>query len=237
MNDDIKVGGHISRQFDQELDEIRSRVLTMGGLVEAQLDKTLEALQEGDSESIVDVAQLDHKVNKLEMQIDEECTQILARRQPAAGDLRLILATTKSVRDLERIGDEAERVANMVRHALDNDASAKAFKGLLSLGEQVKSLLNATLNTYARMESRTAVQNIRLDQAIDEEYSRVVVRLVNYMKKDPNNISDALDVMWAARSLERIGDHCINICENVIYLVEGQDIRHIRVEDLPKELS
>ena len=237
MNDDIKVGGHISRQFDQELEEIRSRVLTMGGLVEAQLDKTLEALQDGDSDVIVDVAQLDQKVNKLEMQIDEECTQILARRQPAAGDLRLIIATTKSVRDLERIGDEAERVANMVRHALDNDASLKAFKGLLSLGEHVKVLLNSTLNTYARMESRSAVQNIRLDQAIDEEYSRVVVRLVNYMKKDPDNIADALDVMWAARSLERIGDHCINICENVIYLVEGQDVRHQKVEDLTEQLA
>ena len=237
MNDDIKVGGHISRQFDQELEEIRSRVLTMGGLVEAQLDKTLEALQDGDSDVIVDVAQLDQKINKLEMQIDEECTQILARRQPAAGDLRLIIATTKSVRDLERIGDEAERVANMVRHALDNDASLKAFKGLLSLGEHVKVLLNSTLNTYARMESRSAVQNIRLDQAIDEEYSRVVVRLVNYMKKDPDNIADALDVMWAARSLERIGDHCINICENVIYLVEGQDVRHQKVEDLTEQLA
>ncbi len=237
MNDEIKVGGHISRQFDQELEEIRSRVLTMGGLVEAQLDKTLEALQDGDSEVIVDVAQLDQKVNKLEMQIDEECTQILARRQPAAGDLRLIIATSKSVRDLERIGDEAERVANMVRHALDNDASLKAFKGLLSLGEHVKGLLNSTLNTYARMESRSAVQNIRLDQAIDEEYSRVVVRLVNFMKKDPDNIADALDVMWAARSLERIGDHCINICENVIYLVEGQDVRHLKVEDLTEQLA
>ena len=209
----------------------------MGGLVEAQLDKTLEALQDGDSEAIVDVSKLDDKVNQLEMEIDEECTQILARRQPAAGDLRLIVATTKSVRDLERIGDEAERVANMVRHALDNDASIKAFKGLLSLGEHVKALLNSTLNTYARMESRSAVQNIRLDQVIDEEYARVVVQLVNYMKKDPDNIADALDVMWAARSLERIGDHCINICENVIYLVEGQDVRHINVEDLSEQLS
>jgi len=130
MNDDLMVGGHISRQFDQELDDIRARVLKMGGLVEAQLDKTLVALQDGDPESIVDVAKLDRKVNKLEMEIDEECTQILAKRQPAAGDLRLIIATTKSVRDLERIGDEAERVANMVRHALDNHASHKSFKGL-----------------------------------------------------------------------------------------------------------
>jgi len=237
MNDDLMVGGHISRQFDQELDEIRSRVLKMGGLVEAQLDKTIDALQDRDSECIVDVDVLDRKVNKLEMEIDEECTQILAKRQPAAGDLRLIIATTKSVRDLERIGDEAERVANMIRHALDNDASKKAFKGLLSLGESVKELLHATLNTYARMDSRSAVQNMRLDSAIDEEYTRVVVRLVNYMKKDPDNIADALDVMWAARSLERIGDHCINICENIIYLVEGQDVRHSTVDNITDKLT
>ena len=237
MNDDLMVGGHISRQFDQELDEVRSRVLKMGGLVESQLDKTLEALREGDANLITDVETLDEKVNALEMQIDEECTQILAKRQPAAGDLRMIIATTKSVRDLERIGDEAERVANMVRHAFDNDASKKAFKGLLSLGEHVKELLHSTLNTYASMQTRNAVKNIRKDQDIDEEYARVVVRLVNYMKKDPDNISDALDVMWAARSLERIGDHCINICENVIYLVEGEDVRHTHVEQLDEKLS
>ena len=237
MNEEVMVGGHISRQFDHELDEIRSRVLKMGGLVEAQLDKTLNALREGDSDVIVDVDDLDRKVNALEMQIDEECTQILAKRQPAAGDLRLIIATTKSVRDLERIGDEAERVANMVRHAFDNDASIKAFKGLLSLGEQVKEMLNATLDTYARMQTRSAVKNIRKDQAIDDEYARVLVRLVSYMKKDPDNIPDALDVMWAARSLERIGDHCINICENVIYLVEGEDVRHANVDELKNLLS
>lgn len=237
MNDDLMVGGHISRQFDQELDEIRSRVLKMGGLVEAQLDKTLEALKDGNTEAITDVEKLDSKVNKLEMQIDEECTQILAKRQPAAGDLRLIIATTKSVRDLERIGDEAERVANMVSHALNNDASKKAFKGLLSLGEHVKELLHATLDTYARMETRSAVKNIRLDMNIDEEYARVIVRLVNYMKKDPDHISDALDVMWAARSLERIGDHCINICENVIYLVEGEDVRHSTLDNIKEKLQ
>lgn len=237
MNEEVMVGGHISRQFDQELDKIRSRVLKMGGLVEAQLDKALDALRDGDAEGIIDVETLDRKVNALEMQIDEECTQILAKRQPAAGDLRLIIATTKSVRDLERIGDEAERVANMVRHALDNDASIKAFKGLLSLGEHVKELLNSTLDTYARMQTRSAVKNIRKDRAIDDEYSRVVVRLVSYMKKDPDNISDALDVMWAARSLERIGDHCINICENVIYLVEGDDVRHSNVDELKGYLT
>lgn len=237
MNDDQMVGGHISRKFDQELEEIRARVLKMGGLVEAQLDKTLEALRDGESEPIVDVDELDRQVNEMEMLIDEECTQILARRQPAAGDLRLVLATTKSVRDLERIGDEAERVANMVRHAFDNEASVKAFKGLLSLGEHVKELLHATLNTYARMNSRAAIKNMRKDQAIDDEYARVVVRLIEFMKKTPDNIPDGLDVLWAARSLERIGDHCINICENVIYFVEGQDVRHLAIEEVKEQLS
>lgn len=237
MNDELKVGGHISRQFDQEIDEVRSRVLKMGGLVEAQLDKTILALQEGDSSSIKDVEKLDNQVNKLEMQVDEECTAILAKRQPAAGDLRLIIATTKSVRDLERIGDEAERVANMVSHAMDNDASKKAFKGLLSLGEHVKGLLHDTLNTYARMDTRSAVRNMRLDQEIDDEYARVVLRLIEYMKREPEKIPDALDVMWAARSLERIGDHCINICENVIYLVEGQDVRHTELDDIKERLA
>jgi len=237
MNDDVMVGGHISRQYDEELDEIRSRVLQMGGLVESQLDKTLDALRDSESEHIVDVEKLDHRVNKMEMQIDEECTQILAKRQPAAGDLRLIIATSKSVRDLERIGDEAERVATMIRNAIDNQASKKAFKGLMSLGEKVKELLHETLNTYARMETRSAVKLMRKDQDVDEEYSRVVLRLIEFMKKDPDNISDALDVMWAARSLERIGDHCINICENVIYLVEGQDVRHTGLKKIKKQLA
>lgn len=237
MNEEIRIGGHISSQFDQELDQVRARVLKMGGLVEEQLNKTLIALQDGTSEAVSDVAKTDDKVNALEMEIDEECTQILARRHPAAGDLRLIIATTKSVRDLERIGDEAQRVASMVEHALDNDIKAKYYKGLLSLGKHVKELLRATLDTYARMETRSAVKNIRMDHAIDEEYGRVVLKLVDRMKANPDNISDALDVMWAARSLERIGDHCINICENVIYLVEGQDVRHTALDEIKEQLS
>jgi len=237
MNEEIKIGGHISRQFDQELDDVRARVLKMGGLVEEQLNKTLIALRDGRAEAVSDVAETDNKVNALEMEIDEECTQILARRHPAAGDLRLIIATTKSVRDLERIGDEAERVATMVAHALDNDIKAKYYKGLLSLGKHVKELLHSTLDTYARMETRSAVKNIRLDSAIDEEYGKVIIKLVDRMKSNPDNISDALDVMWAARSLERIGDHCINICENVIYLVEGEDVRHSGYETIQEKLS
>ena len=237
MNDDLLVGGHISRQFDQELDEIRSRVLKMGGLVELQLEKTLSAIREDDASLVNDASKIDEKVNKLEVQIDEECTQILAKRQPTASDLRLIIATTKSVRDIERIGDEAERVAAMVGHAIENDMSAVYSKGLLKLGEQVKELLHATLNTYARMETRSAIKNIRKDASVDQEYGSIIVKLVEMMKSDPDCISEALDVMWAARSLERIGDHCINICENVIYHVEGEDIRHIEIEEVKEQLS
>ncbi len=237
MNEEIQVGGHISRQFDQELEDVRARVMKMGGMVEAQLDKALTALREGDAAAVADVEKADDIINAMEMQIDEECTQILARRHPAASDLRLVIATSKSVRDLERIGDEAQRVGHLIEHAFENDIKRKYYKGLISLAEQVKELLQSTLDTYARMETRSAVRNIRRDQAIDEEYSRVLLKLVDRMKSDPDRILDALDVMWAARSLERIGDHCINICENVIYLVEGEDVRHIEADSIKDQLS
>lgn len=237
MNEEIQVGGHISRQFDQELEDIRARVLKMGGLVEAQIEKAVVALRDGEPSAVADVEKTDDKVNAMELQIDEECTQILARRHPAAGDLRLIIATSKSVRDLERIGDEAQKVGSLIEHAMENDIKRKYYKGLLSLAEDVKALLRATLDTYARMETRSAVRIIRKDRDIDEEYSRVLIKLVDRMKSDPDRILDALDVMWAARSLERIGDHCINICENIIYLVEGQDIRHLEVDSIKEQLS
>ncbi len=237
MNEEIQVGGHISRQFDQELEDVRARVMKMGGMVEAQLDKALTALREGDAAAVADVEKTDDIINAMEMQIDEVCTQILARRHPAASDLRLVIATSKSVRDLERIGDEAQRVGHLIEHAFENDIKRKYYKGLISLAEQVKELLRSTLDTYARMETRSAVRNIRRDQAVDEEYSRVLLKLVDRMKSDPDRILDALDVMWAARSLERIGDHCINICENVIYLVEGEDVRHIEADSIKDQLS
>ncbi|MBT8114050.1 MAG: phosphate signaling complex protein PhoU [Arenicella sp.] len=237
MNEELNIGPHISRQFDAELDEIRSRVLKMGSLVETQLIKTLDALREDDGSGIKGVSKLDRKVNKLEVQIDEECTQILAMRQPAAGDLRMIIATSKSVRDLERAGDEAERVANMVKQALTNEMQRKLYKGLLGLGELVAQLLKSTLDAYARMDIPGALQNMRLDQDIDEEYSRLVIRQVELMKKNPDNVADSLDVLWAARSMERIGDHCINICENIIYLVSGDDVRHAKFKDIEEQYA
>ena len=237
MNEEIQVGGHISRQFDQELESVRARVLKMGGLVEEQLEKALTALREGEPSAVADVEKTDEKVNKLEKQIDEECTQILARRHPAAGDLRLIIATTKSVRDLERIGDEAQKVGALIEHAMGNDIKRKYYKGLIPLAERAKELLRATLDTYARMETRSAVDNIHMDKEVDDEYGRVLIKLVDRMKSDPDRILDALDVMWAARSLERIGDHCINISENVIYLVEGEDIRHIAADRIEGKLE
>lgn len=235
MNDDL--GSHISRQYDRELEEIRSRVLEMGGLVEEQLQRVLNALSEGDAEVAESVSNEDYKVNELELLIDEECTQILAKRQPAAGDLRLIVATTKSVRDLERIGDEVERVARMVKHSIETNVPANYYKGLLSLGEKVKKLLHSTLNTFARMDSRSAVKNMRDDQVVDEEYDRILRALIDLMTDQPKSISKALDVMWAARSLERIGDHCINICEYVIYQVEGEDVRHVDVDEISDQVG
>ena len=237
MNEENKIARHISQVFDEELSDVRSKVLKMGGLVESQLDKVLLALSEGDLSSLEDLSEQDAIVNQMEVDIDDECTQIIARRQPAAGDLRLVIATTKCVRDLERIGDEVERVGNMIRHAVASDISSNYYQGLLSMGESVKALLHSTLNAYARMSTRKAVKNIRKDFSIDDEYGAIVRRLVKIMKSDDSDISTALDVMWAARSLERIGDHCANICENVIYLVEGRDVRHTDYEDIQEQLS
>lgn len=237
MNDEVKVARHISHAFDEELSEVRSKVLKMGGLVEQQLDRVLLALSEGDVGGLSNLAEKDDQINQMEIDIDDECTQIIARRQPTAGDLRLVIATTKCVRDLERIGDEIERVGNMIRHAVENEIKSNYYKGILSLGENVKGLLHSTLNAYARMETRRAVKNIRKDFSIDDEYGSIVRRLVKIMQSEDGDIQAALDVMWAARSLERIGDHCINICENVIYLVEGTDVRHTDYEEIREQLS
>ena len=232
MNEDMKVARHISQQFDDELAGVRSLVLTMGKMVEVQLDNTLRALSERDVSKVADVSEQDDVINRMEMQIDEECTRIIARRQPTAIDLRMLVASVKCVRDLERIGDEVERAAKMIARTIEIAIQPSYYEKLLLLAEEVKSLLHGTLQSYAFMESRRAAKNIRKDSIIDNEYGKILAQLVPSMKKDDIDISAALDVVWAARSLERVGDHCINICENVIYMVEGQDVRHTTYDDV-----
>ena len=221
----MEIGQHTSQQYDQELEEVRNMALQMGGMVEDRLSKALRALIENDSQLAEQVAYSDQQVNNLEIQIDEACIQIIARRQPAAGDLRLLISLIKSVTDLERIGDEAEKIA---RHSLssNNLGSGSLHASLRHLGHCVRDMLRDSLDATARMDSQKAVDVAKSDEIIDSEFDNLSRELLTRMMEDPRNIKGSLNVMWCARSLERIGDHSRNICEYVVYLVEGKDVRH-----------
>jgi phosphate transport system protein len=228
---------HISQQFDRELEDIRSRVLAMGGLVEDQLALALDALTHTDADLAENVATSDYKVNSMEVGIDEECTEILARRQPAAGDLRLVLAVIKIIADLERIGDETAKIGRLVLRLIETESPKSHYVNVLSMGHHVKHTLNGALDSFARMDSKAALSFAREDPIVDREYDATLRQLITYMMEDPRSITAVLNVIWAVRALERIGDHANNICESVIYLVEGKDIRHTNYDDVEKELE
>ena len=227
---------HISRQFDQELEAIRSRVLEMGGLIETQVTNALQALCDGNSELAEEVIENDIKVNTLEVSIDEECTQILARRQPAASDLRLVVTVGKTITDLERIGDEAEKIGRMALHLAENQYPKSYYIGLESMGNHVRTMLHDALDAFARMDSEAALKVASEDPKVDQEYGAILRQLITYMMEDPRSIARAMDFIWSVRALERIGDHASNICENVIYLVEGKNVRHISLEEMRKKV-
>lgn len=217
---------HISNQFDHDLQSIRNNVLLMGGLVEVNVKNAIKSLLERDQNLAEEVAAADSEVNKMEVDIDEECTQIIARRQPAAGDLRLILTVVKVITDLERIGDEAEKIGRYAETLASKKAKTGMHLELQALAEQVSVMLNKTLDSFARMDAVQALEVVALDVRIDEEFDRISRLLVTHMMEEPKNIKSMLRVSWCARSLERIGDHAQNICEYVIYSVNGKDIRH-----------
>jgi phosphate transport system protein len=234
--DKIEFGHHISHKFDQELDEVRSKVLQMGGIVEQQLADAVFALTTMDSSLAEVVVTNDYKVNKLEVDIDEECTLIIARRQPTASDLRLVMAVVKTITDLERIGDEAERVGRMALHFAEGAGeNTKALMGIRHLGEHVRNMLHDALDAFARMDVEAALRVAREDIKVDEEYENVLRQTMTYMMEDPRSIPRVVNIMWSARALERIGDRARNICEYVIYLVRGKDIRHTSFEQVEKE--
>ncbi len=227
---------HISRQYNAELEEIRSLVLQMGGLVEQQIEQAISALAAGDTSLGEAVIMDDTKVNKLEVTIDEECNQIIARRQPAAGDLRLVVAVIKTITDLERIGDEAERIARMAVRLAAEPRPKNNYAEIQGLGNQVRQMLHDALDAFARLDVEAAVRIAREDRKIDERYESIMRQMITFMMEDPRTISRVLNVIWAARSLERIGDHAINICEYVIYLVKGRDVRHTSLEQVEREI-
>ena len=235
--DTSKTSQHISQQFDEEMEALRNQVLKMGGLVEQQIKGAIEALQDTNAQGAEKIILRDHKVNALEVAIDEACTQILARRQPAASDLRMVIAVIKTITDLERIGDEAERIAIMALNLAEDDAGFHSrYAGIRHLGDQVKSMVHDVLDAYARLDVDAAIQVVRDDENADREYQDLIRMLITYMMEDPRTISEVLDVIWAARALERIGDHAKNIAEYVIYMVKGKDIRHLDLDEVEKDI-
>ncbi len=232
--DSSHVTQHISRQFNEELENVRQRVLAMGGLVEEQIGAALNALINFDTEAALAVERRDEQVDQLEVEIDEQCTKILAKRQPAAGDLRLIVAVLKTITDLERIGDEAEKIARMARHISETSDPTRPVKqhygAVNHLGQHVKGILHLTLDAFARMDVAAAVQTAKDERQSDAEYDAISRQILTYMLENSRNISPGLDVMWSARALERIGDHARNICEYVVYMVEGKDVRHSNID-------
>ncbi|MGI9200471.1 MAG: phosphate signaling complex protein PhoU [Woeseiaceae bacterium] len=222
---------HISRRFNQEIEDLRSQVLTMGGLVESQLSKAIAALVSGDSELGLQVANDDYKVNDLEVSIDEECSRILATRAPAAGDLRLIVAIIKTITDLERIGDEAEKIGFLASRLAAMDRPSNSYRELKTLGNHVLHMLRDAMNAFARLDVDESFEVVREDEQVDEEYETIQRQCITFMMEDPRSIKRVMNVTWAARSLERIGDHSKNICEYVIYMVQGRDVRHTGISE------
>jgi len=231
MNTEANVSGHISKRFDQELEDIRNRVLTMGGLVETQVNNGIKCLIDSDSELAHKVVAKDREVNQMEMEIDQQCLQILARRQPAASDLRLVVAIIKTIADLERIGDQAQKLGKHQLELVDARVSASTFVKLEHLGDLVSKNLNLALDAFARMNVQDAIDTISRDARVNTEFESMMRELITHMMEDPRTIKGALRVSWSARALERIGDHANNICEYVVFLVEGKDVRHIDALD------
>ena len=228
---------HISRQFNNEMEDIRNKVLTMGGLVEQQVDLATKAFMGYDMESAEKVIQQDQLVNALEKDIDHECTEIMAKRQPAALDLRILIATIKIITDLERIGDEAARIAKMTMRLEGSDYYQDKYYEIEHLLDLVKDMLNGALDAYARMDTEEVIAITAQDSKVDREYTAITRQLITQMMENPRNITRALDMLWAARALERIGDHSCNVCEHVIYMVKGKDVRHVTREELESAVN
>ncbi|MDX1812610.1 MAG: phosphate signaling complex protein PhoU, partial [Gammaproteobacteria bacterium] len=213
------IGHHISRQYNNELEEIRSKVLQMGGLVEQQLGNAVQCLEEDNKELADEVVKTDYKINAFEVDIDEECVQILARRQPAASDLRLIMTVVKTITDLERIGDEAERIAKRARDFNKSEKLTSTMAAIGHMGNHVKSMMHDALDAFARMDAEAALGVWHEDRKVDKEYEGIMRQLMTFMMEDPREIPSILDLLWSVRALERIGDRATNICEYVMYLV------------------
>jgi phosphate transport system protein len=229
---------HISRQFDAELEAIRANVLQMGGLVESQIRSAIESLISGDVALMTRVIEDDHRVNAMEVKIDEACSQVIARRQPTAGDLRLIMTVVKTITDLERIGDEAEKIARMAKLLSQKRGLAlPRYHEISHAAEIAVEMLRKSLDAFARLDVALAAQVVRLDEQVDEEFRAIMRYLITFMMEDPRTISTSLEILFVAKAIERIGDHAKNMSEYVVYMVKGRDVRHVTVDEIEREVQ
>ncbi|MCP5161271.1 MAG: phosphate signaling complex protein PhoU [Hahellaceae bacterium] len=217
---------HISQQFNTELSELRNHLLVMGGLVEKQVANAVQSLIGSDGALAEEVRARDKDVDQLEVMIDEECTRVIAKRQPTASDLRLVVSVAKMVSDLERVGDEASKIAKMALALVDEGAAPRGYVEVRHIGEHVGGMVRDALDAFARFDVEIALDVLREDRSVDQEYKTATRSLVTFMMEDPRSISQILSVMWVLRALERIGDHACNVAEHVIYMVKGKDVRH-----------
>jgi phosphate transport system protein len=231
------ISHHTSRRYNQDLERVRSKVLAMGGFVEDQLSRSLRALVDADSSMGRAVASNDYQVNGMEVSIDEECSRILATRAPAAGDLRMVVATIKTISDLERIGDECEKIGLIAARLATVERPAERFREVKHLGRSVQILVHDTLDAFARLDASAALETARRDRSIDQEHEAIQRHCIADMTGDPGNIQRSIDLMWVVRSLERVGDHAKNICEYVIYMAYGKDVRHTSLDHVERELA
>ncbi|MDP2247908.1 MAG: phosphate signaling complex protein PhoU [Nitrosomonadales bacterium] len=227
---------HTYKQYDAELEAVRAKVLEMGGLVEQQIVNALEALVTANPTLAETVIKNDHRVNALEVQVDEDCSHIIARRQPAAGDLRMIMMIVKTITDLERIGDEATKIARVAQKIFESDRMfTPRFAEIKSMVSLVRDMLRTSLDAFARLDVSKTVEVARQDEQVDEQFRVAMRQLITFMLEDPRTISMSLEVLFVAKAIERIGDHAKNIAEYVIYMVKGKDVRHTSVEEMERE--
>lgn len=234
--DNSKISHHISEQFNKELEDVRNKVLAMGGLVEQQLELAIEALVLGNVEQAEYVISQDSQIDTLEIAIELECTQILALRQPTAFDLRLLLAVIKIVHELERIGNKAKRIAEMAVK-LSSHTNSMPKHDMDRMVELVKAMLDNALDAFARMSIEEIPAITERDQKVDREYENIVRLLITHMMEDPRNITRFLDVLTTVRALERVGDHARYICEHLVFMIKGENVRHLTQEELVDKIN
>lgn len=227
---------HTLKQYDAELEAVRAKVLQMGGLVEQQIVNALESLVSVNPKLAQEVMDSDHRVNALEVQVDEDCSHIIARRQPAASDLRMIMMVVKTITDLERIGDEATKIARVAQKIYESDRMYKPrFNEIHSMVGLVREMLRTSLDAFARLDVTKTVEVARQDEQVDEQFRAAMRQLITFMLEDPRTISMSLEVLFVAKAIERIGDHAKNIAEYVVYMVKGKDVRHTTVDEMERE--